>query len=90
MSDDDFELSIMSDDELDAELHPEKQLKDVERPKPYKGPNRRSGKDRRVGPKDRRNEIRFDPANALADRRSGKDRRKVNNEPEDMWDHRDI
>jgi hypothetical protein len=89
MSDDELELSIMSDEELEASLHPEQEVKEVEKPTIYKGPNRRSGKDRRVGPKCRRNAIRFDPKNAEADRRSGKDRRIVNNKREDLWDHRD-
>lgn len=40
---------------------------------PYRGPERRSGEDRRKV-NDRREEIRFEPAKE--DRRSGKDRRK--------------
>jgi hypothetical protein len=40
---------------------------------PYRGPERRSGKDRRVG-SDRRREIRFELDKD--DRRSGKDRRR--------------
>jgi hypothetical protein len=42
-------------------------------PGPYRGPERRSGNDRRQT-HDRREEIRFEPAKE--DRRSGKDRRR--------------
>lgn len=42
-------------------------------PAPYRGPERRSGEDRRKT-HDRREEIRFEPAKE--DRRSGKDRRR--------------
>lgn len=45
----------------------------------YKGPERRSGKERRCG-HDRRTLIRFEPGKA--DRRSGKDRRKMKS----VWD----
>ena len=40
---------------------------------PYRGPERRSGEDRRTG-NTRREEIRFEPGKS--DRRSGKDRRR--------------
>jgi hypothetical protein len=89
MSDDELELSIMSNDELEASLKPEEEgpqgFEEV-----YTGPERRSGRERRVGPKDRRDLVRFDPENAKADRRSGVDRRKENRKPEDKWDDRDF
>ena len=46
---------------------------DDKKEQPYRGPERRSGKDRRKG-EERREEIRYEPAKE--DRRSGKDRRK--------------
>lgn len=46
---------------------------DDKKQKPYQGPERRSGKDRRKGD-ERREEIRYEPEKE--DRRSGKDRRK--------------
>ena len=52
--------------------------------KDYNGPERRSGKDRRIN-NDRRDMIRFEPDKD--DRRSGKDRRQVKG---DMWERRDI
>lgn len=41
---------------------------------PYRGPERRSGRDRRQSSGDRREEVRFEPQKAP--RRSGQDRRK--------------
>ncbi|HKK14389.1 MAG TPA: hypothetical protein VKA14_06970 [Gammaproteobacteria bacterium] len=89
MAANDFELSIMSDEELEASLEPEAPAA-PEKQEPYKGPEQRSGQERRIGPKDRREMVRFEPEKPKADRRSGKDRRRLNNPAEDIWDKRDF
>jgi len=93
MSDDDFELKILSNEELEASLElsepepaatEEQQLEDE-----YDGPELRSGKERRIA-RDRRDMVRFEPDKEKPDRRSGKDRRKENQKPEDLWHFRDF
>jgi hypothetical protein len=95
MSDDDLELKILSDDELEASLQGEEetashnpQQQETEAAT-YEGPERRSGKERRLKG-DRREMLRFEPDKEQADRRSGKDRRKANQKPEDLWHFRDF
>ncbi|MGA7800686.1 MAG: hypothetical protein WCC36_07720 [Gammaproteobacteria bacterium] len=91
MPDDDPKLSIMSDEELEASLHPEGPAADASADdKTYEGPEHRTGDERRTGPRDRREMVRFEPDKERADRRSGKDRRKANNKPEDIWNKRDF
>lgn len=51
--------------------------------KPYAGPERRKGERRKN--QDRRDMVRWEPDKE--DRRSGKDRRKVN---QDIWNRRDL
>jgi len=93
MPDDDLDLKILSNEELEASLEQggpepvrteEEQLKEE-----YDGPEKRSGKERRVTG-DRRDMVRFEPEKEQADRRSGKDRRKENQNPEDLWHFRDF
>ncbi|MEJ2646467.1 MAG: hypothetical protein P8180_16430 [Gammaproteobacteria bacterium] len=90
MSEDEPKLSIMSEEELEASLQPETPDANTEAAEPYEGPEQRSGEERRVGPRDRREMVRFEPEKERADRRSGKDRRKANNKPKDIWDKRDF
>lgn len=89
-NDKDSSFKLVSNDEYDASLQSQTtgaQLED----KPYAGPERRkSSGERRNGPRDRRDMLRFEAGNKGADRRKGKDRRKGNNKPDDMWKQRDI
>ena len=87
---DEPKLSIMSDEELEASLQPETPDSDPKTEETYEGPEKRSGEERRTGPRDRREMVRFEPEKERADRRSGKDRRKANNKPKDIWDKRDF
>jgi hypothetical protein len=92
MSDDDLELKILSNEELEASLQHEEPASDTPGEKeeaPYEGPERRSGNERRLKG-DRRDMVRFEPDREQADRRSGKDRRKSNQKPEDLWHFRDF
>jgi hypothetical protein len=93
MSDEDLELKILSNEELEAGLEQsgvepaatEEQPEETE----YEGPEKRSGKERRVA-RDRRDMLRFEPEKEKPDRRGGKDRRKENRKPEDLWHFRDF
>ena len=84
------DLKIMSDEELEASLHPDAPPTESQGEEPYYGPENRSGKDRRQGPADRREMVRFESAKGQADRRSGDDRRRANKKPKDLWDKRDF
>jgi len=89
----------MLEDELDLKTHSDKKPEHRTghgEPEPvvgteqqldvkYKGPERRSGYDRRVT-WDRRYRVRFEPIKAKPRRRSGQDRRKANRKPEGHWD----
>ena len=93
MTDDDLDLKILSDDELEASLSKEEATTEpsaepVEEEE-YDGPEKRSGKERRIAG-DRRDMVRFEPEKEKPDRRSGKDRRKENQKPEDLWHFRDF
>jgi hypothetical protein len=92
MSDDDPNLKILSDEELEASLRheePASHTPQQQEAAPYEGPEHRSGKERRLK-RDRRDMLRFEPDREQADRRSGADRRKANQKPEDLWHFRDF
>jgi hypothetical protein len=91
MSDNDLELKILSDEELEASLEHDEPAAATEEQEaaPYEGPEQRSGKERRIH-RDRREMLRFEPDKEQTDRRSGKDRRKINQKPEDLWHFRDF
>jgi len=84
-----MELKIMSEEELEAELKAQTSDPDAGAKVTYHGEERRSGEDRRNGPADRREMVRFEPEKGRTDRRSGKDRRK-NTRADDLWERRDL
>lgn len=89
MSSAEFELKLMSDEELEASLQPEGVRPEEKAFASYQGKERRSGGDRRDGPADRRAMVRYEPEKGQTDRRSGKDRRK-NTQADDLWERRDF
>jgi hypothetical protein len=90
MADKDKELTLLSDAELEARLKTTPASKQsAAEEKPYTGPERRRGGDRRKGNNDRRAMLRFEPDKDKADRRDANDRRKANRKPSDVWKNRD-
>lgn len=91
MATDDFNFSLMSDEELETSLQRDKPPAAHQAQLPYTGPEHRcSGSERRQGLRDRREMVRFEPGKILADRRSVMDRRKANNALKDLWPTRDF
>ncbi|WP_199911794.1 hypothetical protein [Dongshaea marina] len=89
MADDNSELRLMTDEEVEEQIHPKKRGGEQKPSEEYSGPERRSGKERRTQ-RDRRETVRFEPGEEKAERRSGQDRRKSADEDKDTWDHRDF
>lgn len=89
MLDDDLDLKSLSNKKLEGSSeHGESDsafAAESQQDVSYEGPEKRSGKERRVT-WDRRFMVRFEPNKEKHNRRSGKDRRKENQKPEGHWD----